>query len=183
MGLEALGEAAGSPAAPCSVLVHSPSMSQPSTVRQKGQGLETEPQQTAQPGVALTCMGLANMLVSTSFLASEYLSAPNVSFKLFWRRKEREYSVLASCGDRGTQADLTGANSSSSEPNSSFPRKSPCKPKSAHEIGFCFGASSPNRTAHTVLSVDPPPSVNGREHPGHGDHWLCPQMCSMQECP
>jgi len=33
--------------------------------------------------VGLTCMGLENMLVSTSFLASEYLSAPNVSFKLF----------------------------------------------------------------------------------------------------
>lgn len=110
-----------------------------------------EPQQTAtarcvrQHSASLTCMGLENMLVSTSFLASEYLSAPNVSFKLFWRRKEREHSVLASYGGRGTQADLTGANSSLSEPNSSFPCKSPHKPKSARENGFSLWAQQPRQ--------------------------------------
>lgn len=96
-------------------------------------------------------------MVSTSFLASEYLSAPNVSFKLFWRRKEREHSVLASHGGRGTPTDLTGANSSSSEPNSSFPCKPPRKPKSTCEIGFCSGPSSPNRTAHSPSESSPTP--------------------------
>lgn len=31
----------------------------------------------------LTCMGREHMLVSTSFRASEYLSSPNVSVRLF----------------------------------------------------------------------------------------------------
>lgn len=153
---------------------------------QKRRGLKMEPQQTAtarcvrQHGAVLTCMGLENMLVSTSFLASEYLSAPNVSFKLFWRTKEREHSVLASYGGRGTQAGLTGANSSSSKPNSSFPCKSPRKPKSACEIGLSSGPSSPNGIAHTILlSTDPPPGVNCREHLGHRDRCLRPQTCSV----
>lgn len=97
--------------------------------------------------------------------------------------EKREHSVLACYGGKATQADLTGANSSLSKPNSPFPCKSPSKSKGAHEIGLCHRPSSPGRTAHTVLSTGSAPGFNGREHPGHGDCWLCPQLYSVRESP
>lgn len=81
-------------------------------------------------------MGLENMLVSTSFLASEYLSAPNVSFKLFWKRKERQHSVLAGCGGRGTQTDPIGETAAHQSQILSFPANPFINQKVHAKLGF-----------------------------------------------
>lgn len=62
-----------------------------------------------------------------------------------------EEETVFSAGNRRNQMDRTGENSSSSEPHSSFPCKSPHKTKSPQKAGVCSGPirqHSPPRTAH-----------------------------------
>lgn len=109
-----------------------------------------EPQQTAtarcvrQHGAVLTCMGLENMLVSTSFLASEYLSAPNVSFKLFWRTKEREsiqsWQAMVVGGPRQALQGQTAARLSQIPP---FPANPLVSQKVHVKLGFPLVPAAP----------------------------------------